>query len=90
MADPAAAPAPVPAPAAPPERPSLTLVGTIIGQGDKNVDKIAIFFNPATKTTIRLRLGEAENGWVLRSGRGPRDGAREGPPQLHPDAPRAR
>jgi general secretion pathway protein N len=65
---PAVAAAPVvEAPAAPrpavPERPSLTLVGTIIGEGDK----IAIFFNPASHAVVRLRLGEADNGWVLRS-----------------------
>ncbi|SDR62438.1 general secretion pathway protein N [Rhizobiales bacterium GAS113] len=51
-----------PRPAAP-ERPPLTLVGTIIGEGDK----IAIFFNPASKAVVRLRLGEADSGWVLRS-----------------------
>jgi general secretion pathway protein N len=65
---PAVAAAPVvEAPAAPrpavPERPSLTLVGTIIGEGDK----IAIFFNPASRAVIRLRLGESDGGWVLRS-----------------------
>ena len=53
---------PPPAPAAP-ERPSLTLVGTIIGEGDK----IAIFYNPATRAVVRLRLGEADDGWVVRS-----------------------
>ncbi len=54
--------APAPRPAAP-ERPMLTLVGTIIGEGDK----IAIFFNPSSNTVIRLRLGQSEGGWVLRS-----------------------
>jgi general secretion pathway protein N len=53
-----AAPAP-----APPERPALTLVGTIIGGGDK----IAIFFNTSSRAVVRLRLGESDNGWVLRS-----------------------
>jgi general secretion pathway protein N len=56
------APAPV-APAAP-ERPALTLVGTIIGQGS---DKIAIFFNANSRSVIRLHLGESDSGWVLRS-----------------------
>jgi general secretion pathway protein N len=50
-----------PRPAAP-ERPSLALVGTIIGEGES----IAIFYNPATRTTLRLRLGETdETGWKL-------------------------
>jgi general secretion pathway protein N len=45
-----------------PERPSLALVGTIIGEGES----IAIFYNPTTKTTTRLRLGETDdNGWKL-------------------------
>jgi general secretion pathway protein N len=57
------APAPAPAPAAA-ERPILTLVGTIVGGGG---DNIAIFFNPNTKSVIRLRLGESDGGWVLRS-----------------------
>lgn len=57
------APAPAPAPAVP-EQPILTLVGTIIG-GES--DKIAIFFNPTTHGTVRLRLGESDNGWMLRS-----------------------
>jgi general secretion pathway protein N len=55
---------PAPAPAAAPERPSLALVGTIIGQG---TDKIAIFFNANTRSVIRLHLGESDGGWVLRS-----------------------
>ena len=44
------------------ERPALALVGTIVGEGES----IAIFFNTATKATIRLRLGEADDmGWKL-------------------------
>jgi general secretion pathway protein N len=55
---------PPPAPPAPPERPSLMLAGTIIGQ----TDKIAIFFDPGSRTALRLRLGESNGaGWVLRS-----------------------
>jgi len=45
------------------ERPTLTLVGTIIGNGDK----IAIFFDPNSRSTVRLRLGDSSAGWVLRS-----------------------
>jgi general secretion pathway protein N len=44
------------------ERPSLALVGTIVGEGES----IAIFYNPATKMTIRLRLGQTDDtGWKL-------------------------
>jgi general secretion pathway protein N len=44
------------------ERPALALVGTIIGEGES----IAIFYNVATKTTVRLRLGDTDdNGWKL-------------------------
>ena len=44
------------------ERPSLALVGTIVGEGES----IAIFYNPTTKTTIRLRLGQTDDtGWKL-------------------------
>jgi general secretion pathway protein N len=55
-----------PAPQAPlpavPERPSLALVGTIVGEGES----IAIFYNLTTKTTVRLRLGQTdEMGWKL-------------------------
>jgi general secretion pathway protein N len=55
-----------PAPQAPrpvvPERPALALVGTIVGEGER----IAIFYNPTTKTTMRLRLGETDDmGWKL-------------------------
>jgi general secretion pathway protein N len=51
----------VPRPAVP-ERPALALVGTIVGEGES----IAIFYNPTTKTTVRLRLGESDDtGWKL-------------------------
>jgi general secretion pathway protein N len=44
------------------ETPSLALVGTIIGEGES----IALFYNSATKATIRLRLGDTdETGWKL-------------------------
>ena len=38
------------------ERPSLALVGTVVGEGES----IAIFYNPTTKMTIRLRLGQTD------------------------------
>jgi general secretion pathway protein N len=57
------APPPAPPPA-PPEHPSLMLAGTIVGEGEK----IAIFFDPGSRTALRLRLGESNGGgWVLRS-----------------------
>jgi general secretion pathway protein N len=58
-----AAPAPqAPPPPAVAERPSLALVGTIIGEGER----IGIFYNPTTRATIRLRLGETDDaGWKL-------------------------
>jgi general secretion pathway protein N len=44
------------------ERPSLALLGTIIGEGES----IAIFYNTATRATIRLRRGETDDtGWKL-------------------------
>lgn len=54
------------APIAPPvaaDRFALMLVGTIAG----DTDGIAIFVEQDTKNVIRLRLGEAHSGWVLRS-----------------------
>jgi general secretion pathway protein N len=57
-----AAPPPPPKPAAP-EQPLLTLVGTAIGT-PKNV---AVVLDRATKTLVRLHVGEASSGWILRS-----------------------
>lgn len=54
------------APIAPPvvaDRFALVLVGTIAG----DTDGIAIFVEQDTKNVVRLRLGEAHSGWVLRS-----------------------
>jgi general secretion pathway protein N len=59
---PAAPPPLAPPPPAVPERPSLALVGTVTGEGER----IAIFYNTATRATIRLRLGETDDtGWKL-------------------------
>ncbi len=52
-----------PKPAAP-ERPSITLLGTIVG-GD--ADGIGVFIEPATRNIMRLRMGEDHDGWILRS-----------------------
>jgi hypothetical protein len=46
-----------------PERPSITLLGTILG----STESIGIFFNPATRDVVRLRVGENHEGWALRA-----------------------
>ncbi len=56
------APPPPPKPATP-EQPLLTLVGTAIGT-PKN---IAVVLDRTTKTLVRLHVGEAASGWILRS-----------------------
>jgi general secretion pathway protein N len=66
------APAPVvatapnvpPQPAKPvePERPQLSLVGTIAGDNES----FGIFLDRSVNTVLRLKLGEAHKGWVLR------------------------
>jgi hypothetical protein len=45
-----------------PERPRLSLLGTIVN-GD---DGFGIFMDQATKTSLRIRIGEAYQGWTLR------------------------
>ncbi len=55
--------APPPPKPAEPERPPLTLVGTAIGM-PKNV---AVVLDRTRKTLVRLHLGEAASGWILRS-----------------------
>jgi hypothetical protein len=55
--------APPPPKPAEPEQPLLTLVGTAIGQ-PKNV---AVVLDRTTKTLVRLHVGEAASGWILRS-----------------------
>jgi hypothetical protein len=46
-----------------PERPSITLLGTILGTSES----IGVFLNPAKRDIVRLRLGEHHEGWALRS-----------------------
>jgi general secretion pathway protein N len=46
-----------------PEKPSITLLGTILG----STESIGVFFNPATRDIVRLRVGEDHEGWALRS-----------------------
>jgi general secretion pathway protein N len=47
-----------------PERPTVSLLGTIIGS--KADDQIGVFIDSATQNVIRLRVGEDHEGWVLR------------------------
>jgi general secretion pathway protein N len=47
-----------------PERPTVTLLGTIIGSSTD--DRIGVFLDTATQTVVRLRVGEDHHGWVLR------------------------
>ena len=55
-------PAP-PAPSPPPEKPPVDLVGTILSEKDR----IAIFVNPTSNLTTRVRQGDKESGWTLRT-----------------------
>ncbi|MCC7346782.1 MAG: general secretion pathway protein GspN [Variibacter sp.] len=54
-----------PAPAEP-ERPPLSLLGTVAG----GADGFAVFINSTTRDTVRLKVGEGHEGWVLMSVRG--------------------
>lgn len=59
--------APPPPPKSPPaERPQLSLVGTVAG----SEQSFGIFLDPATKTALRLKVGEDFQGWKLRSVQG--------------------
>jgi hypothetical protein len=60
---PVAAPRPPPTPPAVPQHPNLTLVGTVAGDSEG----IAVFVDPATQDTVRLRTGEGHSGWILQS-----------------------
>jgi len=57
---------PVPVQALPavsaPQRPTLSLVGVVAGEGDA----FAIFLEEKTKAVIRLKKGESHSGWTLR------------------------
>jgi hypothetical protein len=55
--------APPPPKPAEPEHPLLTLVGTAIGK-PKNV---AVVLDRSTKTLVRLHVGDAVSGWILRA-----------------------
>jgi hypothetical protein len=49
-----------------PDRPAVTLLGTIVG----GAEGIGVFLESATRTVVRLRMGEDHQGWVLRSVKG--------------------
>jgi general secretion pathway protein N len=55
--------APVPQKALEPERPSLALIGAVVGDSDA----IAIFLDRTNQKFVRLRQGESHAGWVLSS-----------------------
>jgi hypothetical protein len=50
-------------PPPPPEPLTLSLLGTIAGESEG----IALFMETTTQEVVRLRTGEAHEGWVLRS-----------------------
>ena len=54
--------APNPAPA-PPERPTFTLIGTIVSPGTS----VAVLRDTATQAVTRLREGEEASGWRLKT-----------------------
>ena len=49
--------------AAAPERPSLALIGAVVGEGDA----IAVFLDQASQKIVRLHQGESHGGWELSS-----------------------
>jgi hypothetical protein len=55
--------APPPPPPREPEKPRLALVGTIVA----DEDGFGIFIDQATRSALRLKLGEQHDGWTLRS-----------------------
>jgi len=58
---------PLPPPrAAEPERPPLSLLGTIIGEGTE----IAVFLDEATTDIVHLKVGKDRGGWTVKSVRG--------------------
>jgi hypothetical protein len=68
VAEPPRAELPPSHPSAPPEpeRPQLSLVGTVASAREG----IGIFVEQTTKNVVRLRMGEAHQGWILRAVQG--------------------
>jgi hypothetical protein len=50
-------------PPPPPSKPALDLLGIVEGNGEG----YAVFINTTTHDIVRLKTGEGEDGWVLRS-----------------------
>jgi general secretion pathway protein N len=59
----ASVPPPPPPKPAEPEKPRLSLVGTVAG----GAEGIGVFIDPATRSVLRLKMGEGHDGWVLRA-----------------------
>ena len=55
-----------PTPVAGPERPTLTLIGVVVGDSDA----IAVFLDRTNQKIVRLRQGDTHAGWVLSSVQG--------------------
>jgi general secretion pathway protein N len=53
--------APPPPKASPPERPTLALIGAVVGEGDA----IAVFLDQTDQKVVRLHQGESHAGWEL-------------------------
>ena len=49
-----------------PERPSLALIGAVVGDSDA----IAVFLDRTSQKIVRLRQGDTHSGWVLSSVQG--------------------
>ncbi|QHP67819.1 general secretion pathway protein GspN [Bradyrhizobium sp. LCT2] len=45
-----------------PEKPALSLVGTVVG----GLESFGIFIDQSSKLSLRMRVGEQHDGWVLR------------------------
>ena len=58
-----APPVKVVAPPPEPEQPGLNLLGVVLGGGEA----YAVFINNTTHDIVRLKTGEGQDGWILRS-----------------------
>jgi hypothetical protein len=58
-----AEPSPPPPPPPMPDKPAFNLLGTVAGSGAG----YAVFLDDATHDIVRLKTGEGQDGWVLRS-----------------------
>jgi general secretion pathway protein N len=46
-----------------PDEPSLNLIGVVVGAGEG----YAVFLDNTSHAIVRLKTGEGEGGWILRS-----------------------